>query len=138
MRTRGSLRLALLVGLTVACDSDGRELTSLISPTSPSSSAQLSYPIVAIQIDPLVPIELRVGMARTTTALAIRADRTTRTLLTDGIWGSDNARVATVRATLGSPFATIEAVGVGTATIFVDAEGVRGTIPVNVSEGVSS
>ena len=86
----------------------------------------------------MVPIDLSVGMAQITTALAIRADRTTRTVLTDGVWGSDNTSVATVRSTLGSPWATIEAVGVGTATIFVDAEGVRGTIPVNVSEECSN
>jgi hypothetical protein len=70
---------------------------------------------------------LFLGQAETFTATLTMSDGTTQPL-TGGTWGTDAAGVATAGATTG----LVTSVGSGDVTVFVDAQGIRGTKRIRV------
>ena len=66
---------------------------------------------------------LMVGQSETFTATLNMSNGTTQALSTGGTWGTDAPTVATVVATTGA----VTSIRSGDVTIFVDAQGVRGT-----------
>ena len=85
------------------------------SPSAPSATTQ------SITVSSSSDL-LQVGASETFTATATMSDGSTRTL-TGGVWGTDAPFVATVESGTGR----VTGVGSGMATIFVDAQGRRGS-----------
>lgn len=88
------------------------------SPAAPSTPTPVVQSITVTSPSSM----LRIGATETFTATAAMSDGASRPV-SGGQWGSDNPAVATVEPTTGR----VTGVGSGTATIYVDYQGRRGT-----------
>jgi hypothetical protein len=91
------------------------------TPTGPSSTA-----ITSISVSSSGPT-LLVGNTETFTATATLANGTTQPL-SGGVWGLDAPTIASVQGSTG----VVKGLASGAVTVFVDAQGVRGTKLINV------
>lgn len=88
------------------------------SPSAPSTPTPVVQSITITSPSSM----LRIGTTETFTATAAMSDGASRPV-SGGQWGSDNPAVATVESSTGR----VTGVGSGTATIYVDYQGRRGT-----------
>ena len=122
------LGLVLLASvLSVAC---GKEGGSPVGPTPPVNPTPTTPTIASIAIN-TPSTTLAIGSSAVFTATATMSDGTSRTL-DSATWGSDNPSVATVAAATTPGAVEVTAVGPGSATIYADAEGRRGTVLIDV------
>ena len=104
-------------------------------PAAPAAPAPASVQSIAVNTP---RAELTVGDSAVLTAMATMSDGSTQPV-TAGTWDSDNQNVITLtrgsssrRAAVRSETVRALAVGPGAATVFIDWQGVRGTVLINV------
>lgn len=115
-----SALLAVATVLGAGCGK-GNNGQSNGTPTGPSSTA-----ITSIAVNSSGPT-LTVGNTETFTATATLGSGTTQPL-SGGVWGLDAPAVASVGGSTGA----VKGLTAGAVTVFVDAQGVRGTKLINV------
>jgi hypothetical protein len=115
-----SALLAVATVLGAGCGK-GNNGQSNGTPTGPSSTA-----ITSIAVNSSGPT-LTVGNTETFTATATLGSGTTQPL-SGGVWGLDAPTVASVGGSTGA----VKGLTAGAVTVFVDAQGVRGTKLINV------